>query len=206
MNNFKIVEIRDRATFIPALAMRMIPENGMQELLFNEIGYRSSSDPCIILMALAQPSLASKHSDEWGNCSPRTMPTAHKWIEENYDEIEDCQVIDVEYILKEVDKPCLSLREERIDEMLTSDMSEESKLLQISTLYLHGLIKDAEHLRKYSAWDCRICGKRRFDKFISVVVHKIDFGTFTHTHNVKYCNDNVSCKAQALVKSNWIKE
>lgn len=25
-NNFKIIEIRDRATFIPALAMRMVPE------------------------------------------------------------------------------------------------------------------------------------------------------------------------------------
>lgn len=105
IENIKMVEIRDRATLIPAFAIRMLPKTEDELFLMKHCGY-GLSNPCIMLVSIEAPWNSARCSDEWRGL--RTMSVAHKWIEENFDSIVDCHVIDVEYILKEVDKPCIS--------------------------------------------------------------------------------------------------
>lgn len=115
--NFKVVEIRDRATCIVAFAIRMLPQTEEEIFLFKWAGYRSSANPCIILISSSVPQCSARYHDEWRNVG-RSFPEAHKYIEKNYDEIKNCQVIDVEFILGEVEKPCKSIMYEQIKEML----------------------------------------------------------------------------------------
>ena len=128
--NIKIVEIRDRATLIPAFAIRMLPRTEEELFLFTEIGYRSLKDPCILLVSMQMPSYSARYSGDWPEGVGRTMPIAHKWIEEHFDEIQSCQVIDVEFLQGEVDRPCHNVAFERATElaelMLKAD-SDESK-------------------------------------------------------------------------------
>jgi hypothetical protein len=114
--NVKMVEIRDRATCIPALAILMIPESQDEVHLMKQTGY-VFSHPCVMLISIEAPWHSARTWDEWRN-SPRTMPTAHKFIEENFHDIKDCQVVDVEFLLGEVSEPCKSCRQEKEDELM----------------------------------------------------------------------------------------
>lgn len=194
--NIRVVEIRDRATFIPALAIKLVPANPEERVLFKEIGYHSVSNPCIILMSLALPSHAARYSGDWRGAA-RTMPVAHKWIEDNWDLVMDNHVIDVEYILKEVDKPCLSLRDERIQEILDEAKTDEDKELACISLLAAGLITSTDFMQKFLTWRCHICDRIRPDKFISVVTKPSNIGEITVQRNIRYCNDNPECEAKA---------
>jgi len=205
-NNFKIVEIRDRATFIPALAWKVQPESALQKVLFKSIGYYQ---PCIMLMSIQAPNHSARYSDDWGKHG-RTMGTAHKWIEENFDNIVDCQVIDVEYILGEVEKPCLSYREEEINKAFEGCESEEEKSNLSNYMLLLGSITNSEYLTKYGYSQCWICKERRSDKFISVKVHDVSLEQGFDQEgnsliNVKYCNDREVCKGDAHIKKLWVR-
>ena len=105
--NIKVVEIRDRATFIPAFAIKMLPSDEKELFLFKGAGY-GVLHPCVMLVSIKAPWQSARCSDDWKSNMGRTMYVAHQWIENNFDEIENCQVIDVEFLLKEVDKPCKS--------------------------------------------------------------------------------------------------
>jgi hypothetical protein len=96
----KAVEIRDRHTFIPAIAIRMIAANDAQGYLMRHVGFHGDG---VVLMRLNDQ---EAHSDpyDWRSGS-RTMPQAHLWLLEHFDEIEDGSVIDVEYILGESSAP-----------------------------------------------------------------------------------------------------
>lgn len=107
-DNIKVVEIRDRATLIPALAIKMRASDAHELFLFMHAGYPICSEPCVLLISIEAPCHSARCSDEWGERSARTMTTAHKWIQNHFDEIKSGQVIDVEFILKEKEKPCLS--------------------------------------------------------------------------------------------------
>ncbi len=87
----KSVEIRDRHTFIPALALRVSGDDGP---LFRRAGFGA---PMVYLIALATQQC---HYDPsaWGN---RTMNTAHQYIEREWHAIADGDVVDVEFILGE---------------------------------------------------------------------------------------------------------
>lgn len=204
--NIKIVEIRDRATFIPAMAIKMVPDGEIEEFLFKQTGYRNGT--CILLIAIEAPWYAARHWDDWkGN--ERTMPTAHKWIEDNWNSITPCQVIDVEYILKEVDKPCDSSRQEQIDEALEGCDNEDNRMKIISMLLATGVINSDEYLTKYAFWKCWICGKKRPDEFIDVIVHDVSLENGCDSEgqikiNVKYCNDKPECRGGAKIKECWI--
>lgn len=94
----KAIEIRDRFTFIPAVAIRMIAANERQRHMMACIGFHGQG---VVLMRLHdQRAAADPH--EWGG---RTMPTAHEWLIQHFDEVSDGQVIDVEYILGETPEP-----------------------------------------------------------------------------------------------------
>jgi len=51
-------------------------------------------------------------------------------------------------------------------------------------------------------WTCHICGDDRPDNKISVAQHKINYGQ----RNVRYCNDNADCEAQAKDRNQWVDE
>lgn len=202
----KIVEIRDRATFIPAMAVKMVPDGGIEEFLFKQIGYRHGN--CILLLSLEAPWHSARSSDKW-TTGARTMPVAHKWIEDNWNSIVNCQVIDVEFILKEVEKPCESVRKEQIDEALEGCDNEDDKMKIISMLWATGVIDSSEYLTKYAFWKCWICGEKRPDEFISVQVHDISLEQGGKNEgeiivNVKYCNDKPACCGGAKIKECWI--
>lgn len=88
----KTIEIRDRWTFIPALAMRVCGANGY---LFSRGGF--GQEYCVILMRLVDCK-AQYDPVDWDD---RTMRVSHEWIENNWDTIKDRDVADVEFILGE---------------------------------------------------------------------------------------------------------
>jgi len=91
----KLLEIRDRATFIPALAIQVSGEDGY---LLRRAGF---GDPLIYLIALATQK-CQYDPWSWGN---RTMNTAHQYIEREWNTLKDGDVIDVEFILGESTTP-----------------------------------------------------------------------------------------------------
>jgi hypothetical protein len=99
----KTVEIRDRHTFIPAVAIRLVAANEAQRHLMRRVGFYGDG---VVLMRLTDQ---EAHSDpyDWHRDS-RTMPNAHVWLEQHFDEIDDGAVIDVEFLLGERASPKLS--------------------------------------------------------------------------------------------------
>lgn len=97
ISEVKRVEIRDRATFIPALAFRL--SGGPEDRLLWRAGF--GADRYVILVHLvAQLSHWDPH--DWGN---RTMTQAHLWLIEHWGEHVDGAVLDVEYVLGEAPSP-----------------------------------------------------------------------------------------------------
>lgn len=98
----KLVEIRDRATFIPALAVEF---NGEENFLLRRAGFACKRH--IMLIKLVD-SRAAFFSNAWMD---RTMQVAHRHLEEvgllqlGVDVLTAGNVIDVEYILGETPEP-----------------------------------------------------------------------------------------------------
>lgn len=93
----KFVEIRDRATLIPALAIQL---SGADGYLPRRAGFQS---PMVYLIAL---SLQKAHYDpyDWGG-GARTLKVAHGWLEKHFNDVPDHGVVDVEFILGETPTP-----------------------------------------------------------------------------------------------------
>jgi hypothetical protein len=104
----KLFEIRDRGTCIPALAVQVgCPQWGntpAENWLLERAGY---GRPMVILTFLEGSRNAEYDPFAWND---RTMRTAHKYIEEHFDELESGAVICVEYILGERGTPKVSER------------------------------------------------------------------------------------------------
>jgi hypothetical protein len=95
----KALEVRDRATFLPVLAVRMVPACEGQGYLLRRCGYGS---PAILLTALRGGERANVDPYEWGD---RTYKVAHDHIEKNWAKLSDGDVICVETILGERTEP-----------------------------------------------------------------------------------------------------
>lgn len=98
----KFVEIRDKATFIPAVAFEIGRADGY---LARRAGFDS---PMIFLVTLATERCAYDPY-HW---TDRTHQTAHLWLSEHWDEFESGGVVDVEFILGERSTPKPSEREQ----------------------------------------------------------------------------------------------
>lgn len=100
----KLIEIRDAATFIPALAIRINGSRGCLDgfnnndaWLIRAAGYGFSSD-YVILVKL--DGVEAKYDPyQWSNF--RTMGNAHEYIRNNWDSIKSGDMIDVRTILGE---------------------------------------------------------------------------------------------------------
>jgi hypothetical protein len=101
----KTIEIRDRHTFIPALAIKTCWGSEEQRYLLRRAGW---PDDGVILVHLQNCRSAGDPYD-WGN---RTMTAAHEWLLQNFDAITDGAVVDVEFILGETKEPKASERVE----------------------------------------------------------------------------------------------
>ena len=123
--NIKTVEIRDRATYIPAFAIRMWGSDVKELFLFKSCGYGIMGS-CVMLIPLQAPWLSARCSDEQKNMNGRTIAEAHKWIEKNFSSINNGDVVDVEFILGEKDKPSLnSCIEEAMELLKDQDNKDE---------------------------------------------------------------------------------
>lgn len=87
----KLFEVRDIATFIPCIAIELSGHDGF---LARRAGY---GEPCVLFGRLEGGKFTYDPYD-WGD---RTTFNAHKFINENWDELETNAVIDVEFILGE---------------------------------------------------------------------------------------------------------
>lgn len=113
----KALEIRDRGTLIPALAVDMNPDVladvasfGAQSCLLRRVGYPCDGRPNILVTHLtANYGPATNDPHQW---TGRTMPVAHKFIIEHWIELRDGDVVDVEFILGETHKPKAGIRYE----------------------------------------------------------------------------------------------
>lgn len=94
----KLFEIRDRMTFIPAMAVRI---SGADDPLLWRAGFAISEITSVILIHLTRDQC---HYDpfQWGD---RTVYTAHRFIEREWSSLKNGAVVDVEYILNESDTP-----------------------------------------------------------------------------------------------------
>jgi hypothetical protein len=96
----KCLEIRDKATFCPVICIRPVPENDAQRYLLRRDGYAAADDSSstTIILITNQCKGVSYDPYEWND---RTFKTAHVWIETFWCDLEDGDVIDVEFILCE---------------------------------------------------------------------------------------------------------
>ena len=104
MSTAKTFEVRDRATTMPVLAVRLDPANEAERWCHSHTGYGihpESQKGFVLCMRLAGgEGKFDCDPSGWGG-DTRTMPIAHKFIAEHFDELETGSVVDVEFILGE---------------------------------------------------------------------------------------------------------
>lgn len=106
----KTFEIRDKGTFIPVIATLMVPTEEADGFLLYRSGFRGAPVELVMLCRMDANGVrncASYDPFSWDN---RTMGTAHQHIEQNWDSLRSGDVIDVEFILNETQKPKKSER------------------------------------------------------------------------------------------------
>lgn len=104
----KALEIRDRGTFIPALAIEMTASNEGQRYLLRQAGYGAT----LISLAYLRTNGGPINYDPYGWGGSRTMHVAHIYISKNWATLADGDVVDVEFILGEKAAPSPSDRVE----------------------------------------------------------------------------------------------
>lgn len=97
----KIIEVRDRATYIPVLAVKLDPSNSHERSMLRGAGFGERPWEYIPVTHLGRGH-TQFHPADWGD---RTMTTAHQYIIDNFDELGPYDVVDVENILGETVSP-----------------------------------------------------------------------------------------------------
>lgn len=122
----KCFEVRDRMTFVPVLAVQMVPRlqmtcveagtlldakwerNEAPDYLIRRCGYPTESPYSVLLCRLDGTGRVAVDPYDWGD---RTFLVAHNHITENFDALPDGAVVDVEHILGETAQHKRSERE-----------------------------------------------------------------------------------------------
>lgn len=104
----KILEIRDRATFIAVIAMDMNTDNDIHHWYLRRYGYPCDGRPNILLSRVDGDGKPSSNDPYFWK--DRTMAYAHDYIIRNWDKLSDGDVIDVEFILSETPTKKISER------------------------------------------------------------------------------------------------
>lgn len=101
----KLLEVHDRATCIPIMAIRASAANEAQRALLARAGFgRTEEDGRRYVVMTLLSGLISANYDpaHWTN---RTLYEAHEYILRHFDELSDGDVVDVEFILGETTEP-----------------------------------------------------------------------------------------------------
>ena len=114
----KILEIRDRATFFLVLCVDMNPDDPgdlwtlYQRKALRTYGFPCDNEPNILMTHLRGDDHATNDPYHWGD---RTKKTAHNFIIQHWNELQEGDVIDVEFILGETKEKKISQFEERAE-------------------------------------------------------------------------------------------
>ena len=103
----KVIELRDRLTFIPCIAIKLSPQKIEEAWLIQRAGYGPSTP--YVLFGRADCGIPFQYDPS--GFGDRTMTAAHQHIIENFDEIEHGGLVDVEFILGETEEPKTSERD-----------------------------------------------------------------------------------------------
>lgn len=101
-----LLEIRDRGTFLPMFAMSTRATNSGQEYLLRRAGYDTSGG--LVILGYLRGGEKCEHDPY--NWNDRTKQTVHAYIEKNFHNLNDGDVVDVEFILGETSEPKISER------------------------------------------------------------------------------------------------
>ena len=104
--DIKVFEIRDRATYIPVIAIKMQGSTAKEHYHLRRSGF-SNKNPLITILRLNDMT-ANYDYYQWESYMARTMGKAHKHIEKNFDNLDSGAVVDVEFISGETSKPKIS--------------------------------------------------------------------------------------------------
>lgn len=107
----KMFELRDVATFIPVMCVKMESDDLAQRWLLQRAGYHGTT--CYLLVDPRGHGRAEYDPYDWNS---RTFGVAHDYINKHFEEMKDGDVIDVEYILGEVPWKKKSERFDNIDD------------------------------------------------------------------------------------------
>jgi hypothetical protein len=107
----KTFEIRDRATFIPALAVHLKPLTNEDVYLLARSGYgRDPADQAGYVLLMRLDGGRGNYNCSFHEWDTRTMMIAHKYIIQEWPNLHSGDVIDVEYIAGMTAEPKLSER------------------------------------------------------------------------------------------------
>ena len=93
----KMFEVRDRGTYIPVAATKLVTNDLGEAYMLRRAGY-SNSYPMVILTRLDN---VEAHNDAYNWADTRTLREAHGYIAKNFDTLKSGDVVDVEFILGE---------------------------------------------------------------------------------------------------------
>lgn len=99
----KVLEIRDRGTFIPALALRLDPANEQERRLMSRAGYGLTVEAQREYILLLR--LEDAPYDPFEHGGGTTLRDAHLYLNKHFDEVENGQVICTEYLRGERSEP-----------------------------------------------------------------------------------------------------
>ena len=107
----KSFELRDRGTFVPAVAIQLTADNDAERYLLRRAGFSLMEYPPMILLGGLEGGPFHYDMYDWGGNGTRM--TAHDYIQKNFDALENGAVICTEHIRGERDTPKTS---ERLDD------------------------------------------------------------------------------------------
>lgn len=103
----KVIEIRDRGTFVPAVAVRLTANTEAERYLLRRAGWSAESAAGVgpnvgVMLYPLTGNRAYSEPYGWGG---RTYPVVHQHLIDNWDAIDAGAVVDVEFILGETSAP-----------------------------------------------------------------------------------------------------
>lgn len=100
----KLLEIRDRGTAIPALAIRLDTVDDRERWILGRAGFYQHPEAYVLLLLLNDAPY-----DPYGHATrARTIPIAHQHLIDHFDEVAPGAVVDVEFLLGESVAPKIS--------------------------------------------------------------------------------------------------
>jgi hypothetical protein len=99
---FKILEVRDEGTHIPVMAIRMYALTDIQRYyMIERCSYPANGSGIVVMMLDNQTATVDPYEWPLLGLGRRTMRTAHDYIETHFDELQDGDVVDVQFLLGE---------------------------------------------------------------------------------------------------------